>query len=194
MDIKIKKLDKTLLIDYLHYFDNVAFVDNKDWSECYCAHFHYAKEFVKLWGEGKAEGGRNYAIDLINNEKLRGYMAYENNAVVGWCNANDKINFANLVERKELWDDDEKDVKIKSIVCFLIAPEMRGKRIATKLLERICEDAKKDGYRYIEAYPHPTEKNVYMNHYGPYSMYKKAGFILIKQFEHDCIVRKNLQE
>jgi GNAT superfamily N-acetyltransferase len=192
MDITIKKLNKDLLNDFLHYFNDIAFVDHKEWSNCFCTHFHWGEKEEQLLKEGKVEDG-NYAIKLINDGKMQGYMAYETNNVVGWCNANDKVNFSRLIDRKELWDNNERDIKIKSIVCFLIAPEMRGKGIATKILEQICKDAEKNGYKYIEAYPHQNEKNVYMNHYGPYSMYEKAGFKKIKQFEHDCIVRKDLQ-
>jgi GNAT superfamily N-acetyltransferase len=192
MSITIKKLDKNLLNDFLRYFDNIAFADHKEWSNCYCTYFHCDRNYVKLWDEGKVEGDRNYAIELIENGKMQGYMAYKDNNAVGWCNANDKTNLPYLVDRTELWDINEYSLWIKSIVCFLIAPEMRGKGIATKLLEQACKDAEKDGYEYIEAYPRINENGVYMNYYGPYHMYEKNGFSLLRQFEQDCIVRKCL--
>ena len=192
MEYKIKKFDKTLLNDFLHYFDNIAFVDNKNWSNCYCTFFYWNEEMEKLEQEGKVEGGRNYAIKLIEEGKMQGYMAYQDNDIVGWCNTNDKLNFPILVDCKELWDIVEKETKIKSIVCFLIAPEMRGKGIATKLLEQICKDAKLAGYEYIEAYPVKNENGNDMNYHGHYSMYEKNGFSFVKEFKYGCMVRKKL--
>lgn len=194
MDIRIEKLDKNLSNDFFRYFDDIAFVDHKEWSWCYCTYFHCDEKTREGWAE-KEDGhnqSRNYAKKLIENEEMQGYLAYQNNNIVGWCNTNDKINFSGLTARKELWNEDEKGIKIKSIVCFLIAPEMRGKGVATKILERICDDAKSEGYKYLEAYPHHNEKTVYMNYFGYYSMYEKKGFRVVKQFEHDCIVRKEL--
>ena len=34
-----------------------------------------------------------------------------------------------------------------------IAPDYRGKGIASKVLEKVCDDAKNEGYLYVEAYP-----------------------------------------
>jgi hypothetical protein len=41
MNLEIIPLSPNLLDDYLNYFDNVAFTDHKDWSNCYCIHFHW---------------------------------------------------------------------------------------------------------------------------------------------------------
>lgn len=43
---------------------------------------------------------------------------------------------------------------MKSIFCFVIAPEARRKGIATLLLERVCKDATKDGFDFVESYPY----------------------------------------
>jgi len=42
-------------------------------------------------------------------------------------------------------EESSPSIKVKSIFCFAIAPEMRGKGIAKLLLERVCEDAESDG-------------------------------------------------
>ena len=44
------------------------------------------------------------------------------------------------------------DIRIKSIFCFVIAPEMQRMGIATQLVERVCKDAAGEGFDYVEAY------------------------------------------
>jgi len=193
MNLVIRALTYDLLDDYLDFFDNIAFSDHKEWSACYCVHFHWdsiLEEESKLSSIKK--GGRDYAIEFIRDNIIQGYLAYFNDSVVGWCNANDKNGFRNLVERKELWEGVDHDTKVKAVVCFLIAPEFRGKGIASQLLDRVCQDALADGYQYIEAYPHKGETDIYVNHHGPYTLYEKFGFDLHRHMKRDSVVRKYL--
>lgn len=60
-----------------------------------------------------------------------------------------------------------------SVVCFEIAPEYRGRGIATALLQRVCEDALEDGYEYVEAYPVPRETTEALDFTGPIRLYEK---------------------
>lgn len=154
MEIEVKKLTVELLKDWLDYFDNVAFTDEDEWPGCYCMHFHWNERLDSRndWGKtleqvyrktGKADN-RNRAIRLIKNGTMQGYLAYHNGKVVGWCNANDKSKYNTVLN--SFFDKKEKDRKIKSIVCFCIAPKMRRKGIAAKLLEKVCEDTAKEGY------------------------------------------------
>ena len=172
----------------------MAFSDHKEWSGCYCTHYHWDSTIEAQWKAGKVKGGRDYAIKLIRDGVLRGYMAYKDDSVVGWCNTNDKTEFVSLVERRELWDEAELHARVKSVVCFLIAPNMRGKGIATQLLDTVCRDATTDGYEYIETYPRGAETNDFVNYHGPNALCEKCGFSLHKDIEHDSIVRKCLQE
>jgi hypothetical protein len=38
----VKELTPSLRDDFLFFFDNVAFADNPDWSDCYCYPFQFA--------------------------------------------------------------------------------------------------------------------------------------------------------
>ena len=51
----------------------------------------------------------------------------------------------------------EESISVKSVFCFTVAPAMRGKHIATALLERVIQDARKEGYDYIESYPNKSK-------------------------------------
>ncbi len=196
MNIVIKKLTPDLTVDYLDFFDNRAFTDNREWSACYCVFYHWNDEYqksAKKPGVNIHEHNRNLAADFIRNGILKGYLAYVDGVVMGWVNANDKSAYERLDSKKkpDLWDD-EKDRKIKSITCYTIAPEMRRKGIATKLLGRVCEDAASDGYDYVEAYPQKNIDNTQRNYNGPMALYEKSGFVLHRELEKEFIVRKYL--
>jgi len=187
MTIGIAPLTPSLLPDYLHFFDHVAFADHPEWSQCYCLHFH----FQSAWDDEPPRPNRDRAIELINSGVIRGYLAYADDQVAGWCSANAKSAYCGLARRAELRDT-ELDAKIKSVVCFLTAPRLRGRGIAARLLERVCADAKEEGYAIVEGYPLTGETDIYGNHHGPLGLYRKMGFEEYKRLEHDYIVRRYL--
>jgi len=193
MDIIIRKLSPKLLNDYLYYFDNVAFTDHKEWSGCYCVEPHLCESVETELSEGTKSSCRDTAIKFINERKLQGYLAYFEDKVVGWCNTNDKLNYEKVKARKEFLTEDDSDKKIKSVMCFNISKNMRGKGIATKLLERICKDATSENYDIIEAYPYSGEPNEFYYFSGPPTIYKKQGFSIYKELENELIVRKYLK-
>jgi ribosomal protein S18 acetylase RimI-like enzyme len=82
------------------------------------------------------------------------------------------------------------DVKIKSIFCFVIAPEMRKKGIATKLVEHICRDAADESYDFIEAYTDGEFKDD--GYRGPLAMYQKCGFTKCGEHEGKITLRYSL--
>jgi len=84
-------------------------------------------------------------------EKMAGYLAYLEDSPVGWCNANDKRNYARLAADKNLGIDPRE--KVGSIVCFVIGPQYRRRGIAKRLLEEACAGFEKKGYACAEGLP-----------------------------------------
>jgi len=197
MNVEIKKLSPELINGYIEYFDKIAFIDNKEWAGCYCVHYHWnnslENELKNYTGAGGKCFKKELAIKYINEGKLQGYLAYVDGVVVGWCNANDKTSYDRLNKKNcpELYEDSNDNEKIKSIVCYSIAPSMRRKGIASQLLKSVCEDALKEGYNFIEAYPTIGEIST-RSYHGPYSIYEKCGFSLHKNLDDIAIVRKYL--
>ena len=192
MELEIRRLTPEMLDDYLNFFDNVAFADHPDWAQCYCLAFH----FEPAWDAEDVNlenPWRKRAIQFVREGKVQGFLAYADNRIVGWCNANDRTNYAalkyNVKPEINIYDESR---KIKSVVCFLVAPEMRGKGIATKLLERVCTDAEADGYDFIEGYPPAGTSDMYAAHHGTVALFEKCGFAIHKQLDNDCIMRKYL--
>ena len=198
MELEIRKLSPELIGDYLHFFDHAAFTDHAEWSGCYCVEPHVCERIQEELSKGTLSKGRDYAIDFIRSGKLRGYLTYNCGEVVGWCNANDKQNYEKLAEWKNLpawkdvWFDGDEHKKIKSIMCFVVAPHTRGKGIATALLGRICEDSLAEGYEFVEAYPYKGEPTAYDCYAGPVAMYEKQGFTTLHEVEYVLVMRKYL--
>jgi GNAT superfamily N-acetyltransferase len=195
--MEIKKLSPELADDYIGYMGGEAFADNADWANCYCLESH----FESRWDDEPGFNSRDKARDLVLAGKLTGYLAYCDGKVVGWVNANDKTAFCRL---KEEWGVPEPGKKVKSIVCFVIAPSQRGQGIASALLERVCSDAERvcsdaerDGYDYVESYPAAGGTFDTRHYRGPASMYEKQGFAVQKEFDgghfRELIMRKYLR-
>lgn len=209
MNLNIKKMSSELADDYFDFFDNRAFSDNSPFYPCYCNAFQMTKvQLEDVFKESEASGGgdenfrialRNSAMRMVERNVIQGYLAFDGDVSIGWCNANDRKNYTRVGEFNldNVPDEIEEMAdpgKIKSIVCFEIAPEYRGKRIATALLNRVCEDALKEGYDKVEVYPVARETYEKLDFTGPIHMYEKAGFVRVSQQGKDLIMQKNLKE
>ena len=188
MGIKIKPLSPGLLNDYLFFFDNIVFSENPEWSRCYCYSFHFTGT-SEQWNK---ESNRAAVIRMINDNKLKGYLAYWGNRPIGWCNANDKRNFQALGKYYDVIDKGMDNVC--SIVCFLISPDRRRQGIAQQFLVQVCEDYSSLGYDYLEAYPGKGELSCEKHYKGPLSLYKKLGFKIHRELEDYLVVRKYLKK
>lgn len=186
MEISIKSLSPELLDDYLYFFDNIIFTEHPDWAKCYCYSFHFTGT-DEQWNK---EDNRKAVIKLINEGKMKGYLAYSGDKPVGWCNTNDRLNYQRLL--KEFYFIDNSNEKVCSIVCYLISPGFRRKGIARKILVQIERDYTAQDYDYLEAYPGKGELSPEEHYKGPLNLYEEFGFNVVKEYEDFYIVRKKL--
>jgi GNAT superfamily N-acetyltransferase len=195
MNIEIKKLTPELLDDYLNFFDTTPHSTNKDEHKCYCV--CWCNDNCDDKDFSTAEKRRDCATKYVKGNNIQGYLAYCDNKVVGWCNANTKSDcfkcyswqqFMNSIHTEE----SSPDIKVKSIFCFAVAPEMRGKGIATLLLQRICEDAKIDDFDFVEAYPNKKYIDEEEDFMGSIKLYEKMGFTVFYETEQKIVIKKKL--
>lgn len=200
----IKPLTPDLAADYYDFHENRAFSDHPEWSHCYCFWFHMSRaEHQVMAEEVKAQGDTQAALHkslksraekLIAKGTLKGYLAYADGLLVGWCNANDKAAYQRFDYREE--GDDficgSGSEGIKAVTCFLIAPECRGQGVATALLDRVIQDARAQGFIAVEGYARQPEKPDPYDFTGPIRLYDKAGFTKIAQWENLVVMRKEL--
>ena len=210
MNLTIKPLTESNIADFFDFFDNRAFSDGSPYAPCYCNCFHLTPDEVRVdIGERAAAFGggfegmrlalRESAERLIKEGVLHGYLAYENGLAIGWCNANDQQNYIrtgsfNPGKRQEedYYIVPGEKGKIKSLVCFEIAPEYRGKGIAKALLQRVCKDAKAEGFKLVEVYPQLGEAYSPLDFNGPVMMYQNTGFEEVKRHGKTIVMQKKL--
>ncbi|MFR1759961.1 MAG: N-acetyltransferase family protein, partial [Christensenellaceae bacterium] len=83
-------------------------------------------------------------------------------------------------------------IRVKSVFCFVIAPDWQRRGIATRLLQRVCQDAAREGYDFVEAY---VDTNTESEDFRGYlEMYEKCGFRLYAQREGRAVVRRALKQ
>ena len=198
MNINIRKLTPELLEDYLTFFDTTPHDDNTDESKCYCVGWCNVDHRIET-DFSSPEKRRNLAAKYVNEGLIKGYLAYHEGRVVGWCNTNTRSECLHCIGWQFVLkaisaDDVALNSKIKSIFCFVIAPEMQRKGVATQLLERVLNDAANEGFDYVEAYPKKEFESAASDFMGPAGMYIKHGFVLHEELENGevIIMRKNL--
>lgn len=121
----IHPLSPELTERFFDFFDHRAFVDNPDWAGCYCTLYHFPG-FQEAWEKRPGEQNRLEAARLIERGSLTGYLAFDGEKPIGWCNVNLKSAFPFLKNYPRLETDD--DDSTASVVCFTVDPggQLRG--------------------------------------------------------------------
>ena len=192
--IVIRPLTSELNADYLDFFDHRAFTDDNPNGPCYCTSPNQDKEQIeKMVSEFKSFGVketlRKYASEMLGRNMIHGYLAYDGDLSIGWCNAADMESYAGFVPA---FARDIACGKTVSIVCFEIAPEYRGMGIASAFIDRVCNDAKKDGYAAVEGYAKLSDEYNDFDYQGPVRLYQKAGFEEVAREQGQAVMRKVL--
>lgn len=193
MNLVIKPLTLNLTSDYLDFFDNRAFSDNNPCGPCYCTgpsmDASTERRMVSEFGNDVKGVVRRYAVGLLAEEKIHGFLAFDNGKSIAWCNAGNMENYVSWIP-----DSARQNAcgKTMSIVCFAIAPEYRGMGVATALLERVISDARADDYTAVEGYAKVRNDRVYYDYNGPIQLYEKAGFVEVARLDDKVVMRKKL--
>lgn len=192
--ISIKPLTPELNKDYLDFFDNRAFTDDNPNGPCYCTSPNQDEEEIKqMVGEfrllGVKDTVRKYAVKMLEENKISGYLAYDGEISIGWCNAADMESYVGFVPQ---FAREKICGKTISIVCFEIAPEYRGMGIASAFIDKVCEDAKFKGYVAVEGYANLSDVRNDFDYQGPIRLYQKAGFVEAARENGQVIMRKIL--
>lgn len=136
---------------------------------------------------------RKAAERLVADNSLQGYLIYDGEKAVGWCNANDKSNYTAYGFNESIRGSRNVGPGyVKAVLCFEIAPGYRGKGMASALLKRVCEDAKKEGFQFVEGYPRLLEEYDPYDYTGPIHLFEKAGFEETARQEGVAVMRKEL--
>lgn len=193
MHIIINKLSLDMTLAYLDFFDNRAFSDQNPNGPCYCTSPSMdattERQMVSEFGDNAKGVIRKYAVQLLADQKIHGYLAFDDDKAIAWCNAGNMDNYVRWIP-----DFARQNAcgKTMSVVCFAIAPEYRGLGVATALLERVLSDARADGYAAVEGYAKLQNKRADYDYNGPIRLYEKAGFVEVATVDDNVVMRKDL--
>lgn len=139
MEIETIALTPELVEVYIDFFDHRAFSDGSPYYPCYCNAFNLSqaeirnmREKAKHYGggvEGWQKSLRESAAQMVKESRIRGFLAFDNGIAVGWCNANNRMNYyrvgefdLDLLPEDRAPSDCQREGQIKSVVCFEISP------------------------------------------------------------------------
>ncbi len=136
---------------------------------CWCQRWRLkSAEYSKL----SAAKRREKLSSLVERQIPVGVVGYHEGKVVGWCSIAPRETYALLESSTTLKRLD--DQPVWSVVCFFVAPEMRGTGLSVQLLEAAVKYAISEGAPIVEGYPvEPDQSYRFM---GSPSMFEQAGF------------------
>ncbi len=111
-----------LLEDYLSFFETEAHADNEEEDRCYCVCWCTADHRVET-DFSSPEKRRDLAVQYITAGIIQGYLAYYDDHVVGWCNANTKSDCIHCTSWLRFMSEvntiePDPNSRAKSIFCF----------------------------------------------------------------------------
>lgn len=188
----VVRFDKSRIEDYLSIFDKVS----SSGVVCYCTHWNMTQEEIdrNIMAPAKnnvapiSQISREVAVEMIHADKIHGYLAYEGEDPVGWCNCDDRENYVFLARHVSAGAVEE---KIKSIVCLKVVSEKDFFQVGSVLLESVCKLSKAEGYSFIEVYPHKGAM-ICANFDSALQVYLANGFKLLSMENGAAVLRKNL--
>jgi ribosomal protein S18 acetylase RimI-like enzyme len=138
------------------------------------------------WGERTAEQNRQLRQTLLAEGEYDGYLLFDGDLPVAWCQAGHRDRLVKLVNQMQLTADPD----TWAITCFLVAPAYRRQGIAGRMLAMVLADLRSKGIQTVEAFPKrganldsPDLWN------GPESVFAAAGFEFVKEVAQRAVLR-----
>lgn len=113
-----------------------------------------------------------YLRERVDRKIPIGLLGYEKDIAVAWCSIAPRETYQRL-------GGDESKPEVWSLVCFYIKKEFRDKGLLDQLIEEAKKYARRNGARYLEAYPVKPDSPSY-RFMGFISSFEKAGFEFVK--------------
>jgi GNAT superfamily N-acetyltransferase len=163
--ISVKPVDKSTWKDFEHLFESKGAP-----SYCWCM----------AW---RAQGVESKKTDRPSRKKMMkkrisdnvpvGLLAYHHDMPIAWCSIAPRETYRKL-------DGDDTISDVWSIVCFYIKKEFRKQGLTESLIKEARKFAKKNGAKYLEAYPVDPSSPSY-RFMGFKNTFKNLGFNFIKK-------------
>ncbi|MFN2483556.1 MAG: GNAT family N-acetyltransferase [Candidatus Limnocylindria bacterium] len=187
-DLAIRPLTPARLPDLA-----VLFAQRGDAKSCWCAFYRVRG---MLWTNSTPESNRGVLEKAVRTaareHRAPGLVAYRDKEVVGWVSLGPREDYDRLEHSKVYARVD--DAPVWSIVCFVVGRRVRGRGVASALLDAAIAYAREHGAAALEAYPAETDGErvpAASAYHGTLSMFERAGFEVVakRQFNRTTPVR-----
>ena len=145
---------------------------------CWCMRWRLASTgFTRL----KSADRKRALEGFVHKGTPVGILGYLNGEPVGWCSIAPRETYTLLERSRTLKRID--DQITWSVVCFFVAPKLRGQQFTVELLHAAIEYARSHGAQVVEGYPVEPSRDVDGNpqpvtyrFMGYVSTFRKVGF------------------
>ena len=172
MQLSIRPLSPALARTFCDFLSGLDFAATPHWASCFCRYYHLTCT-QQEWMSRTLEQNRAEALREIEAGNMRGYLAFDQETCVGWCNA------SNLQDLPRLQEDTAELCRGKRVgctICYVIHPNYRGSGVARQLLSRAISDFRAEGYDAMLALPYEAENAQQKRYRGTLHMYQEAGY------------------
>ena len=187
--LTFQRLTPETVDDFLYFFDHDAFSEDDEWANCYCLEGHLAGE-KSIFDPAVR---REHAKRLVLEGKLTGYLLRDGSRMIGWVKAGDRCDFVDPDQMFSLSPKPQGYGEVMVLYCIDLVPEYRGQGVARQILQKVTEDARLAGYKYLEVYP-SADKHEKRNYRGHSGMYEAAGFEYVHIGEEAATMRLTLNQ
>jgi len=164
-DVKTIPVDKNNWNDFEALFQSKGILSN-----CWCMAWRMTKDELK---NNNSVCRKDFIRERVWSNTPIGLLAYIDNEAIAWCSIAPRETYQRL-------DGDESIENVWSIACFYIKKEFRDKGLINLLIDNAKEYAKRNGAKYLEAYPVNPDSPSY-RYMGFVNTFEKAGFNFIKK-------------
>lgn len=176
---QVKPLTKDNAEIFAEYLGELDFSHAPHWGTCFCR-FYYTNCPGEEWKARSGEHNKQEALEDINQENMKGLLAFDGDKCIGWCSANDVSRFPRIyADVKEILGDK----KTGCVICYVIHPEYRRQGVARLLLKTAIESFREDGFDAVLALPVDMKSPQETHYRGTINMYLENGFKEIKREE-----------
>ena len=156
-------------IDFFDFHSRVG-------GECYCTAWWV--DTWEEWQEKSPQDTKALREHLLGQGEYDGFLIYDDNLVIGWCQVGSRDRFGKLLEQFRL----KIDPKTWAISCIRIDPTYQGKGVATFLISEVLTQLRHKGITRLEAYPKIDHSlRGHQQWTGPRKLYENIGFQLVRE-------------
>jgi GNAT superfamily N-acetyltransferase len=163
--LKVKPVDKANWKDFESLFKSKGAP-----SYCWCMAWRMTKEELKQNTSAKR---KRFIKQRVSTGTPIGLLGYVEEEPMAWCSIAPRETYREL-------DGDESLQNVWSIVCFFVKKEFRDQGLTNVLIRHAKQYAKKNGAKYLEAYPVDPESPSY-RFMGFVHNFEKANFKFVKK-------------